>query len=189
MLLAPSLQDRRQSWGIERDKRSQIRRLSLILLIFAFPGNYSISEGQIFAENRRNRIFLQNWRIGSGQTCTFFTIPFANFRGNVMRTFLGNSDFYCPFMVLAEQWQCSLYANVLSVQSSVPTKFLHFLANGRVTKGWVPPFAKGSRRFSQTRSRTRLRIAASIAFLFRACFKGVLDTIAPLSRGWAPQAV
>ena len=35
----------------------------------------------------------------------------------------------------------------------------------------------------QSRSRTRLRIAASIAFLFRACFKGVLDTIAPLSRG------
>ena len=35
----------------------------------------------------------------------------------------------------------------------------------------------------QSRSRTRLRIAASTAFLFRACFKGVLDTIAPLSRG------
>ena len=35
----------------------------------------------------------------------------------------------------------------------------------------------------QSRSRTRLRIAASIAFLFRACFKGGLDTIAPLSRG------
>ena len=38
----------------------------------------------------------------------------------------------------------------------------------------------------QSRSRTRLRIVASIAFLFRAYFKGVLDTIAPLSRGWAP---
>ena len=35
----------------------------------------------------------------------------------------------------------------------------------------------------QSRSRTRLRIAASIAFSFRACFKGDLDTIAPLSRG------
>ena len=35
----------------------------------------------------------------------------------------------------------------------------------------------------QSRSRTRLRIAASIAFLFCACFKGVLDTIAPQSRG------
>ena len=35
----------------------------------------------------------------------------------------------------------------------------------------------------QSRSRTRLRIAASIAFLFRTCFKGILDTIAPLSRG------
>ena len=33
----------------------------------------------------------------------------------------------------------------------------------------------------QSRSRTRLRIAASIAFLFCACFKGVLDTIAPFS--------
>ena len=38
----------------------------------------------------------------------------------------------------------------------------------------------------QSRSRMRLRIAASIAFLFRTCFKGVLDTIAPLSHGWAP---
>ena len=27
------------------------------------------------------------------------------------------------------------------------------------------------------------RIAVSIAFLFRACFKGISDTIAPLSRG------
>ena len=35
----------------------------------------------------------------------------------------------------------------------------------------------------QSRSRMRLRIAASIAFLFRACSKGVLETIAPLSRG------
>ena len=35
----------------------------------------------------------------------------------------------------------------------------------------------------ESRSRTWLRIAASIAFSFRACFKGVLDTIAPLSRG------
>ena len=29
-------------------------------------------------------------------------------------------------MVLAEQWQYSLYANVLSVQSSVPSMFLYF---------------------------------------------------------------
>ena len=28
-----------------------------------------------------------------------------------------------------------------------------------------------------------LRIAASIAFLFRACFRRVFDTVAPLSRG------
>ena len=56
-----------------------------------------------------------------------------------MRTFLGKSDFYWPLMVLGKQWQCPLYANVLSIQSSVPTMFLHFLANGRVTKGRVPP--------------------------------------------------
>ena len=31
------------------------------------------------------------------------------------------------------------YAIVLSVQSSVPTLFLLFLANGRVRKGRVPP--------------------------------------------------
>ena len=35
----------------------------------------------------------------------------------------------------------------------------------------------------QSRSRARLRIAASIAFLFRAYFEGVWDTIAQLSRG------
>ena len=34
----------------------------------------------------------------------------------------------------------------------------------------------------QSRLRTRLRIAASIALLFRTCFKGGLDTIAPRSR-------
>ena len=46
----------------------------------------------------------------------------------------------------------------------------------------VPPM----RSRVQSRSRTQLRIAASIAFLFRACFDGSLDTIAPLSRGSAP---
>ena len=66
----------------------------------------------------------------------FFVIPFAHLRGNVMRTILGKSDFYWPVMVLAEQWQCSLYANVLSVQSSVPTMFLHFLqTDGLQTDG------------------------------------------------------
>ena len=53
-----------------------------------------------------------------------------------MRTFLGKSDFCWPLMVLAEQWQCSLYANVLFVQSSVPTMFLHFLqTDGLQTDG------------------------------------------------------
>ena len=33
--------------------------------------------------------------IGGGQTCTFLTIPFANLRGNVVRTFLG-SLCQCP---------------------------------------------------------------------------------------------
>ena len=42
--------------------------------------------------------------------------------------------------VPAEQWQCSLCANVLFVQSSVPTMFLQFFANRRVTNGRVPPF-------------------------------------------------
>ena len=57
-----------------------------------------------------------------------------------MRTLLGKSDFYWPLMVLAEQWQCSLCANVLSVHISVPTMFPLLLANGRVTNGRVPPF-------------------------------------------------
>ena len=72
-------------------------------------------------------------------TCTLFTIPFANVRWNVMRTILGKSAVYWPLMVLAEQWQCSLHANVFSVQNYVPTMSLQFLANGRVTKGQVPP--------------------------------------------------
>ena len=50
-------------------------------------------------------------------------------------------------MVLAEQWQCSLYANVLSVQSSVPTMFLHLFANRRVTNGRVLPFPILAERF------------------------------------------
>ena len=58
-----------------------------------------------------------------------------------MRTFWGKSDFYWPLVVLAEQWQCSLYSNVLFVQSSVPG-FVpsFFFAKGRVTNGRVPPF-------------------------------------------------
>ena len=71
----------------------------------------------------------------------FFTIPFANLRGNVVRTFLGKSDFYWPLMVLV---QCSLcfpmsYANVLSVQSSVPCILCSFFANQRVTNGRALP--------------------------------------------------
>ena len=44
------------------------------------------------------------------------------------------------------------------------------------------PLSSPLRLRVQSRSRTRLRIVASIAFLFRACFNRVLDTIAPLSR-------
>ena len=39
----------------------------------------------------------------------------------------------------------------------------------------------------QSQSRTQLRIAASIAFLFRVCFQGSFETAAPLSRSWAPK--
>ena len=52
---------------------------------------------------------------------------------------------------------------------------------------WPP--CRAMRLRVRSRSRMRLRIAASIAILFRACFKGVLDSIAPLSCGWAPWAV
>ena len=50
----------------------------------------------------------------------------------------------------------------------------------------VVPLSGPLRLRVQSRSRKRLRIAASIAFLFRACFKGVLDTIAPLSLAVEP---
>ena len=63
----------------------------------------------------------QGPKIGGGHACTFLTIPFAKLRGNVVRTFLGRSDFYWPLMLLAEQWQ-------------------YFFANGRVTNRRVPPF-------------------------------------------------
>ena len=36
-------------------------------------------------------------------------------RDTEMRTFWGKSDFYWPWMVLAEQWQCSLYAPMSSL--------------------------------------------------------------------------
>ena len=57
--------------------------------------------------------------------------------------------------------------------------------NGNFKRKWF--FLRGGlsgplRLRVQSRSRMRLRIAASIAFLFRACFQGVSDTIAPLSR-------
>ena len=46
------------------------------------------------------------------------------------------------------------------------------------------PFLSGPLRLRvQSRLRTRLGIAASIAFLFRACLKGFLETVAPPSRG------
>ena len=73
-------------------------------------------------------------------TRVLFQHSFCKFKRERSENVLGKSDFYRPLMVLAEQWQCSLYANVLFVQSSVPTMFLHFFANGRVTNGRVPNF-------------------------------------------------
>ena len=57
---------------------------------------------------------------------------------------------------------------------------------GWVTKSPSSVLSGPLRLRVQSRSRTRLRIAASIAFLFRACFKGVFDTIAPLSLAVEP---
>ena len=54
----------------------------------------------------------------------FFRHSFCKFKRERSENVFGKSDFHWPLMVLAEQWQCSLYANVLSVQSSVPTMFL-----------------------------------------------------------------
>ena len=69
--------------GIKRDKLNGtngakfavFRRFSLILQIFVFPGKYSISEAQLFAENRRfsqkttgNRRILQK-RVLSHLVC------------------------------------------------------------------------------------------------------------------------
>ena len=66
----------------------------------------------------------------------FFHHSFCKFKREHSENVFGKSDFHWPFMVLAEQWQCSLYANVLSVQSSVPTMFLHFLqTDGLQTDG------------------------------------------------------
>ena len=56
------------SRGIKRDKlngtnRAEFAVFRRFLQIFAFPGNYSISEAQIFAENRRKpQIFAGNRR-------------------------------------------------------------------------------------------------------------------------------
>ena len=72
----------------------------------------------------------------------FALISVLMVRGNVVRTFLGKSDFYWPLMLLAEQWQCSLYANVLFVQSSVPTMFLHFFCKRTGYKPTGPAFSE-----------------------------------------------
>ena len=46
-----------------REIRSFFADFRRFLLIFAFPGNYSILEAQIFAENRRKpQIFAENRR-------------------------------------------------------------------------------------------------------------------------------
>ena len=85
-----------------------------------------------------------------------------------MRTFLGKSDFYWPLMVLAEQWQCPLYANVLSVQSSVPTTLCsyHFLqTDGLQTHGLQ---THGSRLFQKksTRESKKLKgVSVPVMFL------------------------
>ena len=101
-----------------KDLGGSVRRRILfsgISLLASLPRNNAQQQGR------------EMFALGGGHTWTFLTIPFAKLRGNVVRTFLRKSDFYWPLMLLAEQWQCSLYANVLFVQSSVPTMFLHFL--------------------------------------------------------------
>ena len=72
--------------------------------------------------------------------CTVFAIPLANLRGNVVRTFLGKSDFYWALVVLAEQWQCSLSANGPLCPEFCSYYVPSIFANGRVTNGRVPPF-------------------------------------------------
>ena len=86
-----------------------------------------------------------------------------------MRTFLGKSDFYWPLMVLAGQRQCSLYANILSAQSSVPTMFLHFLQTDRIQ-------TDGSRRFRQSPDKSYaipfswdMRLRFGVAHLWKSC--------------------
>ena len=54
----------------------------------------------------------------------FFHHSFCKFKRERSENVFGKSDFHWPLVVLAEEWHCSLYANV---QSSVPTMFLHFL--------------------------------------------------------------
>ena len=79
----------------------------------------------------------------------------------------------------------------LKSQKKSRVEILKQLNKARLTKfgGGFMTFSNFSYELSaplrlrvQLQSRTRLKITASIAFLFRACFQGVLDTIAPLSR-------
>ena len=82
---------------------------------------------------------------------------FAKLRGNVVRTFLGKSDFYWPLALdgpsrtvamLGSVCQCPFWPEFCSYY--VPT---FFFVNGRVTNRRVPPFPKlnsrllGNRRF------------------------------------------
>ena len=84
-----------------------------------------------------------------------------------------------PKIIFLYSRECEYRPRMYSSQNEFPKNcFLHVLVLCRLSGPLRLRF--------RSRSRTRLRIAASIAFSFRACFNGVLDTIAPLSRGWAP---
>ena len=84
-------------------------------------------------------IFFWQYKNRRRPNLYFFHHSFCKFKRERSENVFGKSDFHWPLMVLAEEWHCSLYANV---QSSVPTMFLHFFANRRVTNGRVPPFPK-----------------------------------------------
>ena len=72
---------------------------------------------------------------------------------------------------ISEFWSFTFFekpAELCESKTRILSRHVHVMLSG-------PP-----RLRIQSQSRTQLRILASTAFWFRACFKEVLDTIAPL---------
>ena len=109
----------------------------------------------------------------SGQLPTADMLACRSFRVREVR-------FPCKSWDLCESPPCLPFRSSSSLRDGLarpqPSLSSCFVARFSILGSWMRV---------QSRSKTRLRIAASIAFSFHACLKANLETIAPQSRCWA----